>query len=230
MATPVEDRLVAPPEYIHEAPIPTTHIQYINKPAYNLVDFINDNIGIMTVLCFFILVMIIAWFFFRGNKENHAVECYDYSACLSTRKEYHLLTLVVVAPDTLPLLQLCQQIGDIIRQHGQQLVWMPGISRIDGIQEDNVTWALHSACLDEKSGEILSGRINPEGGYFFRPKESGGPETHQRLCLQIQYKSGKDIQFVTGLIERALHMMNCGYRAGGHIFRGEGYTWNMNGD
>ncbi|HBM7520858.1 TPA: hypothetical protein LZR68_004914, partial [Escherichia coli] len=102
--------------------------------------------------------------------------------------------------------------------------------RIDGIQEDNVTWALHSACLDEKSGEILSGRINPEGGYFFRPKESGGPETHQRLCLQIQYKSGKDIQFVTGLIERALHMMNCGYRAGGHIFRGEGYTWNMNGD
>lgn len=52
MATPVEDKLVAPPEYIHEAPIPTTHIQYINKPAYNLVDFINDNIGIMTVLCF----------------------------------------------------------------------------------------------------------------------------------------------------------------------------------
>lgn len=95
MATPVEDKLVAPPEYIHEAPIPTTHIQYINKPAYNLVDFINDNIGIMTVLCFFILVMITAWFFFRRNKENHAVECYDYSACLSTRKEYHLLTLVV---------------------------------------------------------------------------------------------------------------------------------------
>ncbi|MHO69246.1 hypothetical protein D9H19_23370 [Escherichia coli] len=52
---------------------------------------------------------------------------YDYSACLSTRKEYHLLTLVVVVPDTLPLLQLCQQIGDIIRQHGQQLVWMPEI-------------------------------------------------------------------------------------------------------
>ncbi|WP_250667327.1 hypothetical protein [Escherichia coli] len=127
MATPVEDKLVAPPEYIHEAPIPTTHIQYINKPAYNLVDFINDNIGIMTVLCFFILVMIIAWFFFRRNKENHAVECYDYSACLSTRKEYHLLTLVVVVLDTLPLLQLCQQIGDIIRQHGQQLVWMPEI-------------------------------------------------------------------------------------------------------
>lgn len=24
MATPVEDKLVAPPEYIHEAPIPTT--------------------------------------------------------------------------------------------------------------------------------------------------------------------------------------------------------------
>ncbi|WGC08917.1 hypothetical protein NFL56_23550 (plasmid) [Escherichia coli] len=70
MATTVEDRLVAPPEYIHETPIPTTHIQYINKPAYNLVDFINDNIGIMTVLCFFILVMIIAWFFFRRNKEN----------------------------------------------------------------------------------------------------------------------------------------------------------------
>lgn len=93
-----------------------------------------------------------------------------------------------------------------------------------------MTWALHSACLDEKSGKILSGRINPEGGYFFRPKESGGPETHQRLCLQIQYKSGKDIQFVIGLIERALHMMNFGYRAGGHIFRGEGYTWNMNGD
>ena len=76
MATPVEDKLVAPPEYIHEAPIPTTHIQYINKPAYNLVDFINDNIGIMTVLCFFILVMIIAWFFFRRNKENHAVAYY----------------------------------------------------------------------------------------------------------------------------------------------------------
>lgn len=82
---------------------------------------------------------------FRRNKKIHAVECYDYSACLSTRKEYHLLTLVVVAPDTLPLLQRCQQIGDIIRQHGQQLVWMPGISRIDGIQEDNVTRALHSA-------------------------------------------------------------------------------------
>lgn len=69
MATPVEDKLVAPPEYIHEAPIPTTHIQYINKPAYNLVDFINDNIGIMTVLCFFILVMIIAWFFFGEIKK-----------------------------------------------------------------------------------------------------------------------------------------------------------------
>lgn len=65
---------------------------------------------------------------------------------------------------------------------------------------------------------------------FFRPKESGTPETHQRLCLQIQYKSGKDIQFIIGLIERALHMMNSGYRAGEHIFRGEGYAWNMNGD
>ncbi|EOK2340326.1 hypothetical protein [Escherichia coli] len=175
MTTPVEDKLVVPPEYIHEAPIPTTHIQYINKPAYNLVDFINDNIGVMTVLCFFILVMMIVWFFFRRNKENHSVECYDYSACLSTRKEYHLLTLVIVAPDTLPLLQLCQQIGDIIRQHGQQLVWMPGISRIDGIQEDNVTWALHSACLDEKSGKILSGRISPEGGYFFSTKRIWRP-------------------------------------------------------
>ena len=175
MTTPVEDKLVVPPEYIHKAPIPTTHIQNINKPAYNLVDFINDNIGVMAVLCFFTLVMMIVWFFFRRNKENHSVECYDYSACLSTRKEYHLLTLVVVAPDTLPLLQLCQQIGDIIRQHGQQLVWMPGINRIDGIQEDNVTWALHSACLDEKSGEILSGRINPEGGYFFSTKRIWRP-------------------------------------------------------
>ncbi|MEC9878398.1 hypothetical protein RCO06_11120 [Escherichia marmotae] len=137
MITPVEDKLVVPPEYIHEAPMPTTRIQYINKPAYNLVDFINDNIVVIAVLCFFILVMMIVWFFFRRNKENHAVECYDYSACLSTRKEYHLLTLVVVAPDTLPLLQLCQQIGDIIRQHGQHLVWMPGISRIDGIQEES---------------------------------------------------------------------------------------------
>ena len=53
MTTPVEDKLVVSPEYIHEAPIPTTHIQYINKPAYNLVDFINDNIGVMAVLCFF---------------------------------------------------------------------------------------------------------------------------------------------------------------------------------
>ena len=48
MTTPVEDKLVVPPEYIHEAPIPTTHIQYINKPAYNLVDFINDNIQLLS--------------------------------------------------------------------------------------------------------------------------------------------------------------------------------------
>lgn len=53
MATPVEDKFVASPEYIHEVPMQASRIQYVNKPAYNLVDFINDNIGIMTVLCFF---------------------------------------------------------------------------------------------------------------------------------------------------------------------------------
>ncbi|HAV8744340.1 TPA: hypothetical protein JLD81_004152, partial [Escherichia coli] len=61
MATPVEDRLVAPPEHIHEVPMQASRIQYFNKPAYNLVDFINDNIGVMAVLCFFILVMMIVW-------------------------------------------------------------------------------------------------------------------------------------------------------------------------
>lgn len=59
MATPVENKFISSPEYIHEAPMPTTHIQYINKPAYDLVDFINDNIGVVAVLCFFILVIMI---------------------------------------------------------------------------------------------------------------------------------------------------------------------------
>ena len=52
MATPVEDKFVAPPEHIHEVPMQASRIQYVNKPAYNLVDFINDNIGVMAVLCF----------------------------------------------------------------------------------------------------------------------------------------------------------------------------------
>lgn len=64
MATPADNKFISPPEYIHEAPMPTTHIQYINKPAYNLVDFITDNIGVMAVLCFLILAIMIVWLFF----------------------------------------------------------------------------------------------------------------------------------------------------------------------
>ncbi len=151
-------------------------------------------------------------------------------ACIfsSGKPPCNLLSLCVLAPVFCTDKTLADVSREIIVTRAQGIAWMPGSSRLDGHQGDNITWALHSQAPvgDDARIDTLS-RVSPDSGFGYEPSSALAYRERTRLFVQIQFRQGGDWQDVLRLTDMALANIAAGIPAGGHFSGHQGYTWRL---
>ncbi|HCQ6997589.1 TPA: hypothetical protein OL686_004490, partial [Escherichia coli] len=138
----------------------------------------------------------------------------------------NLLSLCVLAPVFCTPKKLAEVSREIIVSGAHEIAWTPGSSRIDGEQEENITWSLSSQTHADKYELInKTSRVSPDSGHFYEPGTALDYRERVRLFIQIQFPHGSDWSEVLRLTDIVTEKVSSGRPAGGYHHRYTGYTW-----
>lgn len=138
----------------------------------------------------------------------------------------NLLSLCVLAPVFCTPKKLAEVSRQIIVTSAQEIAWTPGSSRIDGEQEENITWSLSSLTHADKYDRInKTSRVSPDSGHFYEPGTALDYRERVRLFIQIQFSHESDWSEILRLTDIVLEKVSSGRSAGGYHHRYTGYTW-----
>ncbi|MCQ0300996.1 hypothetical protein [Escherichia coli] len=140
----------------------------------------------------------------------------------------NLLSLCVLAPVFCTPKKLAEVSRQIIVASAQEIAWTPGSSRIDGEQEENITWSLSSQSHADKYELIdKTSRVSPDSGRFYEPDTVLDHRERVRLFIQIQFLHGSDWSEALRLTDMVTEKVSSGRTAGGYHHRHTGYTWSV---
>ncbi|EKR7617787.1 hypothetical protein P9D50_005089 [Escherichia coli] len=140
----------------------------------------------------------------------------------------NLLSLCVLAPVFCTPKKLAEVSRQIIVASAQEIAWTPGSSRIDGEQEENITWSLSSQSHADKYELIdKTSRVSPDSGRFYEPDTVLDHRERVRLFIQIQFPHGSDWSEALRLTDMVTEKVSSGRTAGGYHHRHTGYTWSV---
>ncbi|WP_198587335.1 hypothetical protein [Escherichia coli] len=130
----------------------------------------------------------------------------------------NLLSLCVLAPVFCTPKKLAEVSREIIVASAQEIVWTPGSSRIDGHQEENITWEISSQSPADKYDRInKTSRVSPDSGHFYEPGTALDYRERVRLFIQIQFSHESDWSEILRLTDIVLEKVSSGsayYREG----------------
>ncbi|HAM4813589.1 TPA: hypothetical protein IBX06_004871 [Escherichia coli] len=138
----------------------------------------------------------------------------------------NVLSLCVLAPVFCTPKKLAEVSREIIVSGAQEIAWTPGSSRIDGEQEENITWSLSSQSHADKYDLISkTSRVSPDSGLLYEPGTVLDYHERVRLFIQIQFPHESGWSDVLRLTDMVLEKVSSGRSAGGYHYRYTGYTW-----